>query len=193
MSAQTVVIEANNQDLMNAIGSLRWEVWQQETGVASQLFPEGIWIDALDRTSKHFIVIDQGEIAAAARVSLHETATDLPDLESYAPMLESLVFPLASLNRIVVKPKFRGRGFGHMLIEARLQSIHQQAASIVSIARGSQANRLERYGFVRKGTIIKSCPLTQSFPEPSEIMFKDLRTAGLSTISNLPFQPRHRA
>jgi hypothetical protein len=69
---------------LERIGHLRYDVWEGEGSVAPALFPDRVWVDAMDKvdTARHWFVQNAaGEVVAAARLTVHEETDDYRDVE----------------------------------------------------------------------------------------------------------------
>lgn len=182
METQPIIMEAKCQSFMKGIGSLRYEVWSQESETFGRIFPLGIWLEPSDIDAKHFVVICDGKIVAAARVTLHTTLSDIPDFSLYGEVKNKFRYPMASFNRLVVKKEYRNRGFAGMLIRARLAYAKSNASGVVCIGHGSQGERLKRFGFSGHGIAEKYNSIYKTFPEESTIMYHDLKGDSYSGV-----------
>lgn len=54
-----------------------------EHGVDGACFPNGRWEESIDASATHFGLIQDGEVVAAARVSIHDDISTVPDAEIY--------------------------------------------------------------------------------------------------------------
>ncbi len=115
------------------IGQFRIRGWRNEKGVDPDFFAQKTWLDDLDQTARHWVVMDVSDIAAAARLSFHGSLMDVP----YADMLtpeQSAHFEnkkIASLNRLVVSPEYRGQGLSGQLDRIRIEMARAQGAEVI--------------------------------------------------------------
>ncbi|WP_373514741.1 GNAT family N-acetyltransferase, partial [Persicitalea sp.] len=118
------LIEVTYPERILDIGKFRIEGWRNEKGVDPDFFAQKTWLDELDKKAKHWIVTDGEEIVAAARLSLHDSLDDVPYADMLTPEhqrhFESR--KLASLNRLVVAPEYRGHGLSGQLDAIRIES-----------------------------------------------------------------------
>jgi hypothetical protein len=84
------------------------------------------WIDELDRTAYHWVIVREGRLVAASRMSVHDRLEDVPEAESYLgvfrPPPEA---PIASINRLVVDPGAQRQGLARRLNLAKLAKADQ--------------------------------------------------------------------
>jgi hypothetical protein len=67
-----------NDELRDTLGRLRVSVWQSEGSLDTALFPDGLFVDELDLSGRHWLVRDDatGSVVAAARLTWHESLDD---------------------------------------------------------------------------------------------------------------------
>jgi predicted GNAT family N-acyltransferase len=142
--------ETNDPKVIESIGRLRAEVWRSEQSVEFEEFGDSdCWLDDFDNHAVHWIVYAGNEIAAAARLSVHPCAEKAP----YGHIFKSLGLTttnVASINRLVVKQKFRGQGLSKLLDAARLQKARELGATaVLALPVGESRQRvLMREGFL---------------------------------------------
>jgi GNAT superfamily N-acetyltransferase len=111
-----------SSSLLETIGRLRIRAWEADGERPAHAPATGsIWLDHHDDTAEHFVVEREGTVVAAARVSLHERESDLPDREIVAGYTEGLKWPVASINRLAVAPEARGCGLARALDIKRIE------------------------------------------------------------------------
>jgi len=137
-------------ELMNDIGRFRVNTWRNENGVDPIFFSKDSWIDEIDENARHWIIAQNNKIVASARLSFHEFIDDVP----YADFLQSehrLLFndsPIASINRLVVSPEFRGRGFAKLLDIERVKVAQEFGVNkMIAFPQLSRLEPLEKLGF----------------------------------------------
>ncbi|MGV3558747.1 GNAT family N-acetyltransferase [Larkinella arboricola] len=138
-------------DRMDEIGALRVLAWRHEPGADPAFFTKQSWIEPLDETAFHWIIRDQDRVVASARMSLHPTIEEAP----YANLLPASCRAvlagqtIASFNRLVVDPQFRGLGLSKRLDQARLQMAarHQVGRVVTSTQLAFRVNSLLKLGF----------------------------------------------
>lgn len=144
---------AHGSELERAILlDLRRAAWSAEPAVPPELARSwAVGLDDHDANAIHGCVWDRRRLVASARLTLHDRFADVPDRGLYPPDLEVEGMPIASLNRLVVAPGYRGLGLAHVLDEVRCRwAVGLGAQAIIgAVARGHEG-RLERLGFTPK-------------------------------------------
>ncbi len=132
------------------IGALRIRAWRNEPGVDPRFFAQSTWIEPLDQTAHHWVVTHNDEVVAAARMTFHSTIDDVPYMQLVPTEHRQALRhrSLASINRLVVDPRFRGRGLARQLDLVRLDLARQLGAEVVvAQPQLSRLNSLSRLGF----------------------------------------------
>ena len=122
-------------DRMDEIGALRVLAWRNEPGADQAFFSKLSWIEPLDETAFHWVIREKDRVVAAARMSIHEAIDAVPYAELLpAPCRAALAGQtIASFNRLVVDPQFRGLGLSTRLDQLRIQTAARyQADRIVT-------------------------------------------------------------
>jgi GNAT superfamily N-acetyltransferase len=137
-------------DLIEEIGRFRIKAWRNENGVDPLFFSKDAWIDSLDQNARHWIITKNRIIVAAARLSFHEYVEEVPYAdflhEEHLPIFSKS--PIASINRLVVDPLYRGRGFSKILDNERIKAASQHGSKvIIAFPQLSRLNSLEKLGF----------------------------------------------
>ncbi len=132
------------------IGKFRIAGWRDEQGVDPTFFAQTTWLDALDQNARHWIVTDGPDIVAAARISFHDSLADVP----YAKMLSATQRwhftgkKIASLNRLVVSPGYRGKGLSGQLDLVRIECARKLGIEvIIAFPQMVRIDSLRRKGF----------------------------------------------
>lgn len=130
-------ISSSDSRMLEEIGKLRVRAWVTEVPEASGLV---VWLDDLDKRARHWVIHKDGRLVAAGRLSVHHTLKDLPDAECIAEgVLELLPAPIASLNRLVVDPAFRGLGLARRLHVALVRvAVELRCRSVVAVTSSGQ-------------------------------------------------------
>jgi predicted GNAT family N-acyltransferase len=170
------ILKVRDSKFLPLIGSLRYQVWSAETDEFPNVIHGQIWLDPLDDVADHFIVLAEGQLVAAARITYHDSLDTIPDLDCYESIIHRFRFPIASFNRLVVSAEFRGCGISRLLVKARLHESIKKAKSAVCIGQREQARRLTEFGFENCGIAPKLDPITKILPGHGGIMFCDLST-----------------
>ncbi|WP_234646734.1 GNAT family N-acetyltransferase [Dyadobacter sp. CY356] len=143
-------------DKIDEMGALRVHAWKHEQGISQQFFSNSTWIDEFDENAHHWIITVKGHIVASARMSFHESYASIPHSELFDEKELGIYNhgPFASINRLVVDPDYRGKGFSSVLDEARVDFARQQGIKVI-IAQPieSRIRSLEELGFLLIGKI----------------------------------------
>jgi len=143
-------------DKIEEMGALRVQAWKQEQGVSKTFFSNNAWIDEYDQNAHHWIITQAGNIVASARMSFHDTYASVPHSELFDEQELGIYNhgPFASLNRLVVDKRFRGKGFSGILDNARIEFAKSQGIQVI-IAQPieSRINSLQDLGFILIGKI----------------------------------------
>jgi hypothetical protein len=114
-----VEVDPNDTSLLHEIGRLRVRAWSSfDHTLASKM---SIWLDEFEITSRHWCTFHNGEVIAAARMTICKTLNEVPDAFLYAGLLGCAPpGPIASFNRLVVHPRYRGNRRSFILDDIRL-------------------------------------------------------------------------
>jgi hypothetical protein len=138
-----VEIDPRDRGLLEKIGRLRVLAWS--TVLPDAAAKTDCWLDDFELVARHWCIFHDGEPVAAARMSVHARADNLPEGELYEGVpLHELPTPIASINRLVTHPEFRGRGFSDLLDEVRFIAAEQMRCGccLTNVAEVSGSNRL---------------------------------------------------
>lgn len=108
--------------IIGSIQELRADVWRAK-GLSSCNFPDGRILDNHDVFATHWAVFDDKSVIAAARLSIHVAIEESPYPHYFARpswIHEKIVFPLASMDRLVVAKDARGQGLARELDSVRI-------------------------------------------------------------------------
>lgn len=137
---------------LREIRQLRRRAWGAEGLWPPGCDESGRFIDPVDELAMHWTVEQDGQLVAAARVSFHAGVSELPDEDERHPELAVLGGPLASLNRLVVAPEYRSRGYGRQVSQACIDSARASGCSAIIAAshgRGLDVFRKLKFAFIR--------------------------------------------
>jgi SAM-dependent methyltransferase/GNAT superfamily N-acetyltransferase len=172
-----IEIDAHDRTLLEKIGRLRVLAWS--TVMPDAASKTDCWLDEFELVVRHWCIFHDGEPVAAARLSVHQRIEDVPDAEVYAGVFpEPPPPPIASLNRLVVHPEFRGKGFAEVLDEMRIQAAEGTGCCCRVVATPAGPKRLAQLsnaGFE---------PVGRPVPEPPQHFLSGLVTQLL--ICRLP-------
>jgi GNAT superfamily N-acetyltransferase len=170
----------DHADRLEEMGALRVVAWKEEQGISKDFFSHDAWIDDDDQKAHHWIITKDNVIVAAARMSFHKEYHTVPhaDLFDESELGRFNTGPFASLNRLVVAPQFRGKGFSSVLDEARIQFAEENGAKLI-IAQpiASRIKPLEDLGFIYIGKIR---PLFQMPERQIYFMVKEITATTLN-------------
>lgn len=144
----------HNIDTLQAIGKFRYMMWNEETEVNKEMFPDGCWIESSDATARHWIAenIQTQEIVAVARLTYHETLQD--NLDGYLWIEKQFMVPepCANISKLIVHSSVRKLGIGQTMSDIRIQAAKDMGAkSILVTASAANARILYTKGFTDSG------------------------------------------
>jgi GNAT superfamily N-acetyltransferase len=135
------LIEAPSPDLLAEVYRLRVRAWAARNAA----FPANLesWSDPFDATAGHFVVTASGRPVAAARLTIHASPADAPDGELYAAMDSAdAPPPVAALSRLVVCPRYAGRGLSRWLDIERMAHARRQGCKSLIVCTGTSDDRI---------------------------------------------------
>lgn len=114
--ASLVSIPASDDcESFRAMGQLRYSVWAEEGNLNKGLFPDASWLDDMDRQARsqcrHYGVMVQGQLVAAARLTVHLETDDYRDVKLWRDKGVQIPFPVCDLGRLVVRSEHRRKGY----------------------------------------------------------------------------------
>jgi hypothetical protein len=126
-----IEVDPNDRALLQEIGRLRVLAWSSFD--RSRFSRTSIWLDEFEMASRHWCMSHDGEVIAAARMTICKTLSDVPDAFLYAGVLGRAPPGLvASFNRLVVHPRYRGNRRSRVLDDIRLREARiAQCGSVV--------------------------------------------------------------
>ena len=145
-----VLSEVSDRHILDSVFALRVTAWRAKVEVPPEIIQ---WSDDFDATARHWAVLLEGKVVAAARLSVHAEITDVPDAEGYHGVVDLLPPLIGSLNRCVVHPDFRGLGLSEVLDQARINAARKSVCrSLVVCADDDlRAAKLAAEGFEFRG------------------------------------------
>lgn len=100
------------------LSDLRLLAWKTRTPELSSY--NGDMMDEHDKTAVHFAAYDRSRLIAAARVNIASQESEVPDHQTFMPVLTRLKrWPVAIFSRLVVDPDYGGRSIPLMLRKPR--------------------------------------------------------------------------
>ncbi|MBB5285087.1 GNAT superfamily N-acetyltransferase [Rhabdobacter roseus] len=137
-------------DRIDEIGALRINAWREEKGINTAFFSRSSWIEELDQEAHHWIVTKDNVAIASARMSFHYSFDSIPYIDLlYGKKLDWYDrLPVASINRLVVSPAYRGMGLANLLDKIRVEYAIQAGARLITAQPlESRVQSLGRLGF----------------------------------------------
>jgi GNAT superfamily N-acetyltransferase len=137
------------------------------------------WLDDHDPHATHFAVLNGDEPIAAARVCIHDKASDLPDLMSLVGYEFQLRPPIASFCRLVVDVDYRRSGLGRALDECRMAvAFRNRCSTCVGVTHlPTRQRELAKAGFRDLGASIY-----RTVPDMSSRVFAKEITSGEKSL-----------
>lgn len=138
--------EVTDAPTLEEIYRLRARVWRQMGLARDGAFPNGMWCDPLDANCRHWIVIaPDGSVAAAGRISIHKTLSDVHQAEEYLRYSLDPTGPVAAPDRVVVCPSFQGQGLGRRILDVQDAAAREGGARIAVRQASPDMVRLLRH------------------------------------------------
>jgi len=139
--------------LMDRITALRIEAWRTFIPIEPEVTS---WTDPFDPLARHWVILDGDVLAASGRLSIHKRLEDVPDCEVYRGMFNSPPpSPIAVIGRLVVHPRYRGRGLSTWLDQTRITAAELAGCRCVlghTHAGDKRTDQLKSRGFRVLGT-----------------------------------------
>jgi GNAT superfamily N-acetyltransferase len=128
--------------IIRSIGELRIRAWRTEITGHCQV---NSWLDKWDETALHWAFFLEGVPVAAARMSVHSSIEDVPDAESLNGVFSvAPTAPIASFNRLVVAPPFRGNGLSKKLDKVRVETAEELGCRSIVLGTTSGEKRIKQ-------------------------------------------------
>jgi GNAT superfamily N-acetyltransferase len=139
--------------LMDRIAALRIQAWRTFIPIESKITS---WADPFDHLARHWVILDGDVLAASGRLSIHQRLEDVPDSEVYRGMFNSPPpSPIATISRLVVHPRYRGRALSTWLDQTRIAAAELAGCRCVlghTHAGDKRIDQLKSQGFRVLGT-----------------------------------------
>jgi GNAT superfamily N-acetyltransferase len=142
------IVEVNAPAVLEDIYRLRVKAWRTKLTLSTDITE---WRDGFESRSRHWVIFDQLRLVAAARLTVCAALKFVPDAEVYTGIfLFDPPGPIASLNRLVVDPEYRGLGFARQFDAVRLRAAKVAGCRHVvgATSEPSRERQLESAGFV---------------------------------------------
>ncbi len=136
---------------------LRSQCWAQAPS-QSTIDASLNWIDGHETHSVHYLVETlSGRLVASARVCVHTVVAEIPDYQQFSHLHLNCHEPIASINRLVIHPEYRGRAISRYLDEVRVGEARTLGAkSVLGQAAPWRVKQLASLGFKTVGYAIDS-------------------------------------
>lgn len=143
------------------IGKLRIECWKanlKSDEIDEKLLKNSFWVDEYEKNAFHWVVMSNDAVIASARLSFHLEFKNMPWYYAMSDYnFSNLKFPIASINRLVVKPDFRRRGIARKLDTYRIAMAKELGASaIIAQPAPNRVESLKKLGFIYYGKISRT-------------------------------------
>ena len=165
---QLVEFSPADVSLLECVGKLRVAAWATELPSPPA---QQSWLDDYDLVARHWAFLCDGLPVASGRMTVHSTLSEVPASEDFVGLFANqLPTPIASLNRVVVEPRYRGLGLGPTLVEVRLRAAEEMGcgSAVASTVSGERwVAQLTSRGFRLAGSTgvpNVSCLLSQMPP-----------------------------
>jgi GNAT superfamily N-acetyltransferase len=134
------IIEKPSSELMEEVYRLRVIAWSPQARLRRGTIR---WADQYDSCGQHWVIVHGVSPVAAIRLTLHDSAADLPAASAFNGLLPAdLKPPLASYNRLVVHPEYRGRGLAKVLDLVCIDAArHAGATALLGLTGNVPGNR----------------------------------------------------
>ena len=148
-TCKLIEIDSSNSNLLKKIGMLRIRAW-------STVFPDlpakfTTWLDEFELRSRHWCVFHKQTLIAAARLSVHDNLSDVPDSHVYQDVFGSPPAPpIASINRLVVHPDYRGQRLSCCLDSVRITAARKagcRCCIAYTLSNPTRVRQLLQMGF----------------------------------------------
>ncbi len=148
--------EVPNSDtnMLQAIARFRFDTWCAETKVNESLFPDGLWLEDIDYTARHWITEDitTGKIVATGRMTVHDRLEDNLDGHLWIEQQMTVPLPVGHLSKLVVDKSVRKLGIGRRMSELRMSAAQAMGAkSMLVTASVANSRLLFQLGWVDTG------------------------------------------
>lgn len=144
---KVIVFRGNkNASLLKQIEELRIKVWGELIGARASSVRFGL--DIFDYSAWHIVHMYRGRIAASGRLIIVADCSDIPDLCSFAPYLDSMIPPIGFLNRLVVDQLSRRKGISVSIINERIRLARKLEVTDLWVeTQACRVASMERMGF----------------------------------------------
>lgn len=136
--------------VLDEISRLRFDVCAGFEHHFRHIFPTASLADRFDPVSRHWVIMLSGRVMAAARLTVSERLTEVPDGDVFGIFESQLQPPFAMLSRLVVHEMLRGRRLSMEFDKERfLAAKNSHARTLLVLAEDWRAVHLQNKGFFR--------------------------------------------
>ena len=113
------------------------------------------WLDEFEAAAKHWGIFHNNDLVASARLTIHNSLPDLPDIDTWRALINILPQQRFGLiSRLVIHPSYQGLGLSKVLDEIRIEAAEQADCRFIVVATADHQRRLtqlNRIGFFQIG------------------------------------------
>ncbi|AWB68724.1 hypothetical protein C2869_21020 [Saccharobesus litoralis] len=153
--------------LIESVGRFRFQQWRTANMNMSNTLKAQTWIEAQDELAWHWLSSVEGQVIASARLSIHNSLSDLPEGELYKGLDDLYPQKIASFNRLIVDEGYRGLGVAANLVQCRIeQAAYLGAKSIALDCPQHRVKAMQQVGFetVKAPQVGTKCPDIMWYP-----------------------------
>ena len=186
-SLRLIEFSGADSQMLEFVGRLRVKAWTTELPAPPAMIS---WLDDFDLIGRHWAFLSDGVPIASARLTIHSSLGEVPAREDFLGLLPAdLPLPVASLNRLVVDPGFRGLKLGPSLDEIRLKAAEEMGclSAIGSTVSGERrVDQLLAAGFQLVGStgLLNQSPLLREMPPAITLFCRLPRSQFQSSINS---------
>lgn len=108
--------------------------------------------DGYDGEAIHWIIRKNQELIAAARLTVHQDLTCVPDVHLFSSTIASAaIFPAGYISRLVVHPEERGNGIAKHLDELRIGEAFNHSCKTLMVVYNPLSGESRRQQLLRLG------------------------------------------
>ncbi|WP_420384657.1 GNAT family N-acetyltransferase [Roseivirga sp.] len=167
--------DLNRLDEIFRLRVVAYEHSDQRQYINSETYPQGFY-DDLDKKSRHFIIENEGQIIACARLISLESLSQIPYYNLNSQALPIGWSPFWYYSRIAIHPDFMKMGLSLLIDEYIINQLKGQEFYLVILAKVKTQYYRENHGFRLVETITgyDSPDYPFSKQRPTELLIKKL-------------------
>jgi len=142
---------------LGKIGALRVRAWESRS-VTLRGIHDGKLLDEYDQSAEHTVIKRGDEIVAAARVTIHNPGSQLPDGLQWSDAQDGKKPTIACLSRLVVSEESRCKGYAQRLDGVRIALAIELSCSclLACTSNPTRVSALQAQGF----HVVRATPST---------------------------------